>query len=258
MATQPAKDWDLLFHAFWGARAETPTAVASRLIGTMEALDGFREALTGRWVDDSGDDLTADTQAIVQLVTRSIPRTNDGKAFAEQGFRVILTLVPVGQSAFTARKTLSVEIGAGSALVPRRSFFNRILIRGTSLFPERDTFPLWPAAFTGLVAAWQPEYAALLSREQRRANESMLPDEIDAPWIGAITYLSERTGALPAASAPARVDPTSGGAVLYLSPDSPADAVSGTAARDVLRRAATDGWHARIPRVGGSVTERPS
>ncbi|RWZ68315.1 hypothetical protein ELQ92_03600 [Labedella populi] len=254
MTTHTTTRWGLLFQAFWGARAEAPAAIAARLTSTLDALDGFRAAIDGRWTDDSGNDVSADPLAVEELVSRSVPRSIEGKTFPKQGFGITLILVPGGQSAFDARATLRLEVTAGSALVPKHSFFNSVFVDGTSLFPEQETYSLWDAAFAGLVAAWQPEHAALLSKEQRQVNESVLPPDIDVPWVGALTYLSDRAGAFPETPASARMESTADGAVLSLTPDSPTDAVSGRSAREVLDRAVAGGWNARIPRS----SEHPS
>lgn len=248
MTTHTTTQWGLLFQAFWGTRAETPASIATRLTSTLHALDDFRAAVEGRWTDETGSDVSADLSAMEELIARSLPRSIEGKPFPEQGFSVTLVLVPGGQSAFEARATLRLEVTAGSALIPKRSFFNSVFIDGTSLFPEQETYSLWPTAFRGLVAAWQPEHAALLSKDQRQVNESLLPSDIDVPWVGALTYLSDRAGSFPEVPAFARIDVVGDGTILSLTPDSPGGSVSGEATREVLGHAEPVGWQARIPR----------
>ncbi|MCC4908961.1 immunity 52 family protein [Microbacterium sp. cx-59] len=250
MTVEATNRWGLLFQAFWGAREEDSVTVARRLIDTLAALDGFRDAIGGRWVDASGHDVERTTQAAEDLVARSVPSSIDGRIFAEQGFSVVLVLVPAGESSFESRSTIRLTIAAGSAVTPRRNFHNTVFVDGTSLFPEQETFPLWPAAFAGLVGAWQPEHAALLSKEQRRVNDQLVP-HVDEPWIGAITYLSDRAGSFPVPSVPARVDILPDGAMLSLEPDSPDDAVAGSSVLAVLEAASSDDWKARIPLDSG-------
>lgn len=246
--------WGLMFQAFWGARAEDAAAVAARLALTLDALDGFREALDARWVDDRASDISTDHDSLARLVSRGVPASIDGTELPEQGFSVVLLLVPRSESPFQAPDSLRVEVSAGSGLSPRRVFFNSVIVEGSSRFPEHETYPLWADAFGGLVAAWGPDHAALLTKEQRRLNESRLPDEPDVPWIGAMSYLGEATGGFPESVAAARVESTDEGSLLLLLPDEPLDALDGDAAGRVVDDLLGQGWNARIPRVQGAAT----
>ena len=137
--------------AWWGPRAETPSAVAGRFSKMIDAIRDV-DPLLRDWRLEGRGDFEAVRPQLVQYVAAKVSRDDLGEVWEEEGY---------GFFAYQSRKekTYSIKVTAGS-VYPDIPSWNKIFLETNtngSPPPEMITYRIFKAALLAMVDAWTPQ-----------------------------------------------------------------------------------------------------
>jgi hypothetical protein len=172
--------------AYWRDRPETAERCAGRLLRTIEALEPIDPLFSGWVAARTEAPLPRDPAAVTELLLGDRDHRTDGSVVPDAGCSLVVQSRPDGAGA-----SLLVRCGSYAGIP---SLFNAVVLE--PIRPDRPD-DVWLREATRIAAAvveaWEPEWAALGPPSFRAAQ----PERDGAPYVGAVTYLSDALGPLP-------------------------------------------------------------
>lgn len=191
--------------AYWSDRPETAGRCAARLLSLIERLEAIDPLFTGWFAARTAAPLPRDPAAVTELLLADREHGIDGTPVPDAGCSLVVLSGPAGAGA-----GLSVRCG-GYAGIP--GLRNSVVLEPLRGIEGSD---VWVGEaerlVTAVIEAWEPDWAVLGPSSFRSAQR----DRADAPHVGALTYLSEALGTVPALPDDVRTTRTARGWMLSL------------------------------------------
>lgn len=189
---------------YWGRRAETPDEIAGKILRTVGALEPLDGIFQPWYVVDPPGAIPTDITELAAVVRTGVHRRNrDGSVIEELGWQVMMF------SGGTARNDpgakLSVHAGSTATRV------GNTVVLSPQTPAEHGVFLRLGKELVGLlVAVWQPDWAVFTS--------ATIADEVSTfkRYPAAVSWFSDRLGALPGGLDPARVEQLADGTLIDL------------------------------------------
>ncbi|TCC19499.1 Imm52 family immunity protein [Kribbella speibonae] len=191
----------LIARGFWGPRRESPDQVADRLVPFLEALN-----------EVVGESLPWSSHALPgKLLTEPAnARQVISDAFGENTDAPHLGIHQAYDARGATAGQLRITMGVGG-YSDAPNVHNAFLVK----WRAADDEPLADPILRHLVAAWDPDWAAVTSRSLMDALAEVQPRGTPGPKVGYLTYLSEgRAQVLPGGLEEHLLSLESGGVVL--------------------------------------------
>jgi hypothetical protein len=204
---------------YWGARPETAAGAAERFLGTVTELEATGDPLFTGWSIVKGRKAVAlprDTEELAEFVATEVHRRDsDNSVMEDLGYEFNAYS---GDEYDLRSATVSASCGTTSTEPP---IPNNALITPSRFQDAGETLPLVAdELLAALVDAWDPDWGMFTSYWRRKAQD---PDRrskgTDVPYVGVLTWLSDRLGSVPADIPAATVRRYDGGTLIDLRRD---------------------------------------
>lgn len=200
----------------WDSRAESEELLASRSAMQLQAYDrllGGSEQWRIRF-EQSSETIASTPDALAPVLTEHVFRDAEGAPFPARGYE--LTLVKEGVAGHIA-----IDLRVGVSRPGRRAPANRCVV--TILGPKREDgerlsidSTLAEGVLQGMVAAWDPDSAAVRDRDGAQASAGR---GHFAPLAGQRSWVSSRVGEIAGSTSRVTVTAAEGGAYLFADDD---------------------------------------
>lgn len=173
----------------WGPRAETPEALAARIVDLLDELAPFLEFVDAPLgvLTDGELDTDLDESRLASALEAGV-RTDDRGAVWE-GCGYTLTLFAVDDE----RREVTVNIAGGATAPVKRVALNSVTLRVEDSFPDDVFRGFGESILVGLVDAFEPAYGWATERVQREVNQRSGV----RPRFGPVSWVGDALGAFP-------------------------------------------------------------
>lgn len=189
-----------LWRAIWGARPETTTDVARRVLGTLDGLSALGGAFSDPWsiLGDARAEVPTTVDGWADLLDASVDRDASGQTYPASGQHVSIATSGIDTP---DRCRAELRIAAGSSVASPRRAVNHVELSVDGRAGHEavhDLLSRQALELTGLLAeAWEPDAVELVDDRVVELYRSTLGRRSTWPRIGAVTWL--HAAAYPAA-----------------------------------------------------------